>query len=300
MRRNIEFKTEDGVTLRGWFYPGEGAAGAAPTIIMAHGFSATKEMYLDKFAEVFSEAGLNALVYDNRNLGESDGEPRQHIDPWEQISDYRDAITYAGGLAEVDENRIGIWGSSYSGGHTIVVGAMDRRVKCVVSQVPLISGLRNVKRLIRSDIIPAVRANFDADRASRYAGNPPARIPVVGENPGDPCALPTDDSRQFFLETSKTLAPSWRNEVTLHSVELFTEYEPGWYIRNICPTPFMLVLAVGDTLVPVEIACEAYEQALEPKKLVLVPGAHFEAYVSPAFEISSAEQRDWFVKHLKL
>ncbi|MBI4774045.1 MAG: alpha/beta hydrolase [Deltaproteobacteria bacterium] len=299
MRRNIEFKTEDGVTLRGWFYPGVGAAGAAPTIIMAHGFSATKEMYLDKFAEVFSEAGLNALVYDNRNLGESDGKPRQHIDPWKQISDYRDAITYAVSLKEVDENRIGVWGSSYSGGHTIVVAAIDRRVKCVVSQVPLISGLRNVKRLIRSDVLPAVRANFDMDRASRYAGNPPAIIPVVGVNPGDPCALPTEDSRKFFLETCKTLAPSWRNEVTLHSVELFTEYEPGWYIRNICPTPFMLIVALGDTLVPSEIACEAYEQALEPKKLLLLPGGHFDAYVSPAFEISSAGQRDWFVKHLK-
>ncbi len=298
MRRDINFKTEDGVTLRGWFYPGEGATGAAPTVVMAHGFSATKEMYLDKFAEVFAKAGLNALVYDNRNLGESDGEPRGHIDPWKQISDYRDAITFASSMDEVDENRIGIWGSSYSGGHVIVVGAIDRRVKCVVSQVPLVSGLRNAKRLIRSDLFPAVRAGFDADRASRYAGNPPAMIPVVGEQPGDPCALPTDDSRQFFLETCKTLAPSWRNSITLQSVELFAEYEPGWYIRNICPTPFMLVVALGDTLVPAEITCEAFEQALEPKKILLLPGGHFEAYVGRAFEISSPAQRDWFLKHL--
>lgn len=299
MRKDIEFKTEDSVTLRGWFYRADAASGASPTIIMAHGFSATKEMYLDKFAEVFSKAGLNSLVYDNRNLGDSDGEPKQHIDPWKQISDYRDAITFASSLQEVDEHRIGIWGSSYSGGHVIVVGAIDRRVKCVVSQVPLISGLRNARRLIRSDFFPSVRTNFDADRASRYAGNPPAMIPVVAENPGDPCALPTEDSRQFFLETCKTLAPSWRNEVTLQSVELFTEYEPGWYIPNICPTPFMLVVALGDTLVSSEIACAAYELALEPKKLLLLPGGHFEAYVSPAFEVSSPAQRDWFVQHLK-
>jgi len=48
---------------------------------MAHGFSAVKEMYLDAFAEVFAAAGLNALVFDNRNFGASDGEPRQEIDP---------------------------------------------------------------------------------------------------------------------------------------------------------------------------------------------------------------------------
>ena len=107
---------------------------------MAHGYSAVKEMYLDRFAEVFAEAGIGAVVFDNRNFGASDGQPRQEIDPWQQIRDYRDAITWASDLPEVDAERIGIWGSSYSGAHVLVVGATDRRVKCVVAQVPLISG----------------------------------------------------------------------------------------------------------------------------------------------------------------
>ena len=107
-RRDIEFDAE-GVTLRGWFYPAEGASGTAPTIVMAHGFSAVKEMYLDAYAEVFAAAGLNALVFDNRNFGASDGEPRQEIDPWAQVRDYRHAITYAGTLSESDD-RIGVWG----------------------------------------------------------------------------------------------------------------------------------------------------------------------------------------------
>ena len=299
MRENIDFRTEDGVRLRGWLYQPDRSGGPVPAIVMAHGFSATKEMYLDKFAEVFCAAGMAALVYDNRNLGASDGEPRQHIDPWRQISDYRDAITFAGSLPGVDKGKIGVWGSSYSGGHVLVVAAIDRRVKCVVSQVPLISGLGNARRLIRSDFIAAVRANFDADRESRYAGNPPAMIPVAAEKPGDPCALPTEDTRQFFLETCKTLAPNWRNEVTLQSVELFTEYEPGIYIPNICPTPFMLVVALGDHLVQTDIACAAFETALEPKKLLLLPGGHFEAYVGRNFEISSTAQRNWFVEHLR-
>ncbi|HTF46100.1 MAG TPA: alpha/beta fold hydrolase, partial [Pseudonocardia sp.] len=127
-RRDIEFDAE-GVTLRGWFYPAEGASGRAPTVVMAHGFSAVKEMYLDSFAEVFAAAGLNALVFDNRNFGASDGEPRQEIDPWAQVRDYRHAITYAGTRPDVDPSRIGVWGSSYSGGHVLVVAAIDRRVK---------------------------------------------------------------------------------------------------------------------------------------------------------------------------
>ena len=86
MRTDIEFRTEDGVTLRGWHYrPARG--GPWPTIVMAHGYSAVKEMYLDRFAEVFEAAGLAAIVFDNRNFGASDGEPRQEIDPWRQILD---------------------------------------------------------------------------------------------------------------------------------------------------------------------------------------------------------------------
>ena len=123
MRKDVEFKTQDGVTLRGWHYLPDQRSGKVPTIVMAHGFSAVKEMYLDKFAEVFAEAGLGALVFDNRNFGASGGEPRQEIDPWEQVRDYRDAITFVETLPETDADRIGIWGSSYSGGHVLVVGA---------------------------------------------------------------------------------------------------------------------------------------------------------------------------------
>jgi dienelactone hydrolase len=200
-----------GVTLRGWLYLPERPAGPVPTIVMAHGFSAVKEMYLDAFAEVFAQAGLGALVFDNRNFGASDGEPRQEIDPWQQVRDYRHAITYASTLPTVDATRIGIWGSSYSGGHVLVVGAIDRRVRCVVSQVPLISGHRNARRLIRADFLAPLQAQCDEDRRRRFAGEAPAMIPVVAENPLAPCVLPTADSWQWFSETGRTRAPAWRN-----------------------------------------------------------------------------------------
>ena len=85
MRKDVEFKTQDGVTLAAWHYLPDQHSGKVPTIVMAHGFSAVKEMYLDRFAEVFAETGLGALVFDNRNFGASGGEPRQEIDPWEQV-----------------------------------------------------------------------------------------------------------------------------------------------------------------------------------------------------------------------
>jgi fermentation-respiration switch protein FrsA (DUF1100 family) len=295
-RRDIEFDAE-GVTLRGWFHPASGAASAAPTVVMAHGFSAVKEMFLDAFADAFASAGLNALVFDNRNFGASDGEPRQEIDPWAQVRDYRHAITWASSLPEVDSERIGVWGSSYSGGHVLVLGAIDRRIRAVACQVPLVSGHGNFRALVRSDMIAGTRAAFEADREARYGGAEPGMIPVVAEDPFAPCALPTPDSWQWFSEAGRTIAPSWRNEVTLRSVEMFTEYEPGTYLPWISPTPLLMVVAREDHLTPAEFAIAAFEQAHEPKKLVVLPGGHFDAYVK-GFDASSGAARDWFVEHL--
>lgn len=295
-RRDIEFDAE-GVVLRGWFYTADSVGGAGPTVVMAHGFSAVKEMYLDSFAEVFAAAGLNAVVFDNRNFGASGGEPRQEIDPWTQVRDYRHAITYATTLPEVDATRIGVWGSSYSGGHVLVVGAIDRRVKAVVAQVPLISGHDNMRALVRADFIAGFREMFDADRMARFRGEPPAMVPVVDEDPLAASALPTADSWQWFSETGRTRAPSWRNEVTLRSVEMFTEYEPISYLPYISPTPLLLMPARGDHLVPSEITIAAYEMAREPKRLQILPGGHFDAYVK-GFDAASGPARDWFLEHL--
>jgi fermentation-respiration switch protein FrsA (DUF1100 family) len=296
-RRDIEFDAE-GVTLRGWHYPAGDAGGSGrPAVVMAHGFSAVKEMYLDSFAEVFNAAGLNVVVFDNRNFGASDGEPRQEIDPWAQVRDYRDAITYASTLPEVDAKRIGIWGSSYSGGHVLVVGAIDRRVKAVVCQVPLISGHDNLRALVRADFIAGFRQLFEADRLARFRGEPPATVPVVDADPLAPSALPTPDSWEWFTETGKTRAPAWRNEVTLRSVEMFTEYEPGTYLPWISPTPLLMLVAVGDHLVPSELAIAAFDTAHEPKKLVILPGPHFGAYTT-GFDAASGHARDWFTEHL--
>jgi uncharacterized protein len=266
-------------------------------VVMAHGFSAVKEMYLDSFAGVFAAAGLNVLVYDNRNFGASDGEPRQEIDPWAQARDYRHAITYASSLPEVDAARIGIWGSSYSGGHVLMVGAIDRRVKAVVCQVPMISGHDNMRALVRADLIAGFRSAFEGDRAARYTGAAPAMVPVVSENPMVAAALPTADSFQWFTETAADRAPSWRNEVTVRSVEMFTEYEPGTYLPWISPTPLLMLVAREDHLTPAELAIAAFQRANEPRRLVIMPGGHFDAYVK-GFEASSSAARDWFTEHL--
>ena len=298
MRTNIEFKTSDGTTLRGWHYS-PGSERLRGAVVMAHGIAAVKEMWLDRYAEVFCDAGLHVLVYDHRNLGESAGLPRQEIDPWAQIRDYRDAITFAETLPGVDPKRIGIWGSSYSGGHVLVVGAFDRRVRCVVSQVPAVNVRENLQRFVRPDVLAATRELFDADRRARFAGAPPGRFPVGDRDPSAPSLLPTADSFKWFTETAAARAPNWRNEVTLRSVELASEYEAGLYIQHVSPTPLLMIVDTADQLAPADLALAAYERALQPKQLVLLSGGHFAAYIED-FAASSAAARDWFVNHLGL
>ena len=239
-----------------------------------------------------------SVVYDNRNFGASDGEPRQEIDPWLQVRDYSDAITFAQRQSETDAERIGVWGSSYSGGHVLAVAAIDRRVKCVVSQVPAISGSQGFRRLVRADMLAGLNAMLAQDRRDRADGKPPAMVPVVDENPAAMSALPTADSYTWFTQTQQARAPSWRNEVTLRTVEYGFGYEPGAYIGNISPTPLLLIVAIQDHLAVSDLAIKAYEQAYEPKKLVLLPGGHFDAYVEE-FDVASAAACDWFATHLK-
>jgi cephalosporin-C deacetylase-like acetyl esterase len=166
-REDISFKTSDGVTLRGWFYtPKPEFTSPLPCRVMSHGFPAVKEMSLDKYASYFiSQLSLNVLVYDHRGWRASDtlpSSPRHELIATVQCSDMSDAITYAQLRKEVNPEKIGIWGSSYSGGHVLWVGAVDKRVKVVVSQLAMVDGWETVNRLVRSDIIPELLVGFQA------------------------------------------------------------------------------------------------------------------------------------------
>ena len=162
------------------------------------------------------------------------------------------------------------------------------------------NGHENLRALVRADFIDGFRVQLHADRLARFNGEAPAMVPVVAEDPLAPfvpSALPTPDSWEWFIETSKSWAPSWKNECTLRSVEMFAEYNPVAYVPYISPTPLLMLPAVNDVLTPTELAIAAYEKAREPKRIEIPPGGHFDAYVE-GFEASSVSARDWFLKHL--
>jgi hypothetical protein len=275
----------------------------APVVVMAHGYNCLKEFYLDKYAAAIAAAGHFVVAYDHRNFGESDGEPRQELDPWLQVRDYRNAITYAQTLHGVDPDRVGIWGSSYAGGHVLVVAAIDRRVKCVVAQVPTISGWESTLRRNPPQALADQRALFDADRLERFRGGAPKMVPMVVEPSESALASHASaDAWRFF--TGQSSPPEdgwrfakWRNEITLRSLELYSEYEPGSFVERIAPTPLLMVVGDDDVVCPTDLTLEAFNRAREPKRLELYPGGHFSAYTDQ-FERASNAACQWFSEQL--
>lgn len=294
-RRDVAFTAEGGVTLRGWYFVPEGE-GLHPAISMAHGYAGVKEHTLEGFARLFAEAGFAVLLHDHRTFGASDGEPRQDVNPWVQTDDWRRAISFLEAQPEVDPGRIGVWGSSFAGGHAIVLGATDRRLKAVVAQVPNISGHRQALRRVPPHLVPALEEGFAEEERSAARGEPVRYQQIVSSDPAVHASYYSSDAVDFYLQ--ELPEGVWENRVTVRSTRMARMYEPGQFIRRVSPTPLLMIVAEADYLTVTDVALEAYEEALEPKKLILIPGGHFDPYRSQ-FERAGAGALEWFRKHLQ-
>jgi dienelactone hydrolase len=295
-RTDVEFEADGGVKLRAWLFVPDSGREFYPAITMAHGYAGLRDHGIERFARAFADNGFVVLLHDHRNFGASEGEPRQDIDPWRQIADWRRAISYLESLPFVDGTRIGLWGTSYAGGHAIVLGATDRRLACVVAQVPTISGYEQGLRRVPPELVAAVDAAFAEDERAQSRGEPPKRIAVVSADPAVPAAYRAKDAIDFYLQP----IPSglWENTVTVRSNRAARMYEPGTWISRVSPTPLLMVVATHDAITLTDLELAAYERALEPKKLVLIPGGHFDPYLT-GFEQSGQAATAWFEQHLK-
>ena len=214
-----------------------------------------------------------------------------------QLADWRDVISFAldqpgfGGRSVVN-----IWGSSFAGGLAMVLAANDSRVHCVVSQIPHVSGHRNGREMFNVSQRFVLREAFQADRAARFAGGEPRRIPVFSPDPLALCALPPAMSAKY-VAAAEAQAPTWRNEVTLRSVENMLQFEASGWARFISPKPFLMIVGAQDTCTFPDLQLEVFEEAREPKRLVVHPGGHFDTYTDH-FELTSGAALDWFREHL--
>ncbi len=290
MYSDISFLSE-GTMIRGRLYLPRNGQTQSPVVVMAPGFGGLIQHSPEQYAESFASGGFAVLAYDHPRFGVSDGMPRQDVDPVLQRRTYRDAITFAQSLPEVDGSRVGLWGSSYGGGHVIEVAAQDRRVRCVVSQVPTISGFQQALRRLTPEAMKALRVRFDADRAERLKGNAPATLPLVSIDASKPGYF---NSRAAY---DNYMVPGFVNEITLRSMEMGWENEPAVNIARVSPTPLLMIVADDDEATPSDLALSAYNRALEPKELLIVRGGHFSPYKEHFLKTSGAAL-NWFSKHL--
>ncbi|MDM0066084.1 alpha/beta hydrolase [Variovorax sp. J31P207] len=293
-RTDVEFEVDGGVKLRGWLFvpPGEGRR---PAITMAHGYAGVKEHGIEPFARAFAEAGFVVLLHDHRGFGASEGVPRQDVDPWRQVADWRRAISYLESLDIVDPKRIGLWGTSYAGGHAIVLGATERRLRCVVAQVPTISGFEQGLRRIAPENVHLIEEMLAEDDRAQLRGEPPRRQAIVSADPAIPAAYRASDAIDFYLQPVPEGA--WENNVTVQSTRAARMYEPGHWIARVSPTPLLMVVATRDTITLTDLELAAYERALQPKRLVTIEGGHFDPYLG-GFKASSTAAVEWFRQHL--
>lgn len=294
-RSDVRFMADGGIELGAWLFLPASARRSSPAITMAHGYAGVREHGIAKFAEAFADAGFVVLLHDHRTFGVSGGEPRQDVDPWRQIADWRRAISYLESRPEVDSSRIGLWGTSYAGGHAIVLGATDRRLRAVVAQVPTISGYQQSLRRVPPDQVPALEAAFADDDRQQFRGAPPATQAVVSADPSVRAAYRAPDAIAFYNQPVPEGV--WDNVVTLRSSRAARMYEPGTWVARVSPTPLLMIVGLHDTTTIAELALGAYEAALQPKKLVTINGGHFDPYLARFAEASGAAVA-WFTEHL--
>ena len=300
--REVEF-TSGGETIRGDLLLPEGD-GPFPVVVMAGGWCYVKELRQPQYAAEFVKRGLAALIFDYRRMGASDGEPRQHIEPWDQIEDYKNAITFAENLPEIDENRIGIWGISYSGGHVLIVAATDPRVKSVVSNVPVIDGHETMWRMHGTVRFRKLKDLVLEERRKRTESGTHSFMPMSGEPAGPEAELtvwPDNDVRDVFAELQATQAPRHEHRNTIASAERLMEYNAAPYARRLLNIPTMMIVADHDDITMWDQEIAAFDAIPSPtKKLVVLPSTtHMVLYSNlTALDYAARAAGDWYTRTL--
>ncbi|MEF2975926.1 alpha/beta hydrolase [Subtercola sp. YIM 133946] len=301
MRQDIEFRS-GGDTIRGWLYTPDEGDGPFPTIVMAGGWCYVKEIVQPHYAQMFADNGFAAILFDYRNFGDSGGERRQHIDPTWQIEDYRNAISYAETLDVVDSERIGTWGLSYSGGHSLVLAAIDHRVKVAVSQIPVVSGYLNMR--LNNGTVNFRRleqAILDARRL-RFTTGEDVMVPhFTLDTQNEISAWPFPEGYDVFGTFQKTVAPNYSYDATLESVDLLMSYDVRPFLHRIVNTPTLVIVAENDDITLWEEEIAAYNAIpTAKKKLVVIDKSdHLALYSKQTLLIQCATAAtEWFLERL--
>jgi len=237
-----------GATLRGYMVTPAGGRARRPTVVMAHGTSATLRMGALDYARVFARAGLAALVYDHRNFGCSDGEPRLEINPWIQCRGYMDALTFASTHPAVDPDRMALWGDSYSGGEVVVVSACDARPKAIVAQCPIF-GAALPPSPPSAEGFAAIKATLLSGDVAGTLETTAGPLPVVShDQAGTPSLLTPIQAFRWFIDYGGRPGSGWVNRVTRVIPPTAAAYSP-YLCSPFVQADVLLMVAPDDEMI---------------------------------------------------
>jgi dipeptidyl aminopeptidase/acylaminoacyl peptidase len=292
MKNPVTFYSE-GCKLVGDVYspadlqPGEKRSG----IVLCHGYTGVKDLYLPDNAQVLTEAGYMVMTFDYKGWGDSEG-PRSRLAPYSRVSDVQAALTFFSTLPEVDPQRLGIYGTSYGGATVVWVGAIDPRVRCIVSVVGIGHGTRWMRSVRRPDEWYDLLERAEADRVRRA---------VTGQSElveRSDILLPDRQSAELAAAARRN-NPAAINTIPLEYVDDTLSFNPEWVVDKIAPRPILFITTDNDRLVPPEESEHLYKRAGEPKKLVILKGyGHYEVYTEPAFSEVMNATLTWFQEYL--
>ncbi len=275
----------------GWLYRPTGVQNP-PIIIMAHGFAGERAFRLPAFAEKFAQSGMAVLLFDYRNFGDSEGQPRNLVDPARHIQDWESAIAHVRSLPGINTEKIALWGTSLSGGHVITVAARQSGISAVVAQVPYVAPNKDLFELKKT-----IKGTFTAfwDLGKMLLGRDPCYIPVVG-TPGTFAFLSTEecwDGYQAIIpEDSK-----WDNRVPARVLFKLAFYSPTHSASDIT-CPVLLVAGEHDSLIPAAMVKKVASKMSNAIYVQLSCG-HFEPYVGDLFEQVVELETGFLVKQLE-
>ena len=287
--RNVDIYSE-GTRMAGDVYaPKTGAGKKLPTIVMAHGWGGTKAAFRPE-AITFAQAGYLVVAFDYRGWGESDSrvvlvnkrEPAEHpnnrftaevqevrevVAPLDMVVDWLNAINWAVADPQCDPARIGVWGSSLSGGLVVSVAELDPRVKALHSQVPSLDGRWTLSPQERATTVKEA-----SERARGELGYPPPRANTVQRLIGAPIRFQ------------------------------FAAWFPVEYVDRVPNTAMQFVVAEKEELMDnKDNGVLAYQRAKGPKNLVTIPEiTHYGVYMVPAARLRARDLAiAWFDRYLK-
>ena len=292
MRKPIEFYSE-GVKLDGdLFLPNDLKEGEVRAgVVLCHGYTGVKDLYLPDNAAVLNEAGYAVLTFDYKGWGKSEGN-RSRLAPFSRMADVLAAVTFLGIQPEVDKNQLGIYGTSYGCATVVYAAAIDERVKCTVGVIGMGHGGRWMRSVRRPDEWVDLLERSEKDREQRV---------VTGESEmvaREEVLLP-DRQSAALAAAARAGNPNAVGKIPLEFIDETLQFHPEWVVDKISPRPLLLIAAGDDRLVPPEDCQSLFDKALEPKKLVTVPGyGHYEMYVKPAFDVVMDETVAWFNEYM--